>query len=542
MKIALAQINPTVGDFPGNWRRIQEAVGLARRRGAELCIFPEMATTGCPPRDLLFQDRFIRDNLALLDRLASHTTDIGVVIGYVRPSTAVEGTRLQNAAAVIDDGEIISTHAKTRLSSNDVFDEERYFGAVDAVTVVNFRGLRLAVTLSGDIFQPAMLGCHADPDGDPVSDAVSLGAEIIINISALPFALEHRGAREQLFADVARAHHRPVVFVNQVGGSDECVFDGNSFALSPSGRVIARARGFGEDLVIVDIESDAECAERSRPDEVDDVIDALSLGIRDFMQKNGYPTLAVGLSDSLESKVASVVAARAVGPENVLGFIMPNLTDDKTLEDLTTLAETLGIGYRVLPIDHLVQTFLDPSTEVAAERSRLARDAERVAECVRCMLLTNAAAAEGHLLVETHCRSDIDLGRPTHFCGDVALFRDVLKTQIHRIADRLRQKGAPSLDLSPGSGTDKGFLLNQEDPSSFTPYAVLDELLMSIDDHGMDAQTISSLGFDEALVHDIVRRLSSNELKRRTAPLGFRITSRSLSNHRHLPVSQRWRI
>jgi len=535
MKLALAQINPTIGDFPGNWNLIEEAIHRAQGRGAELCVFPEMSITGSPPRDLLLQDRFVRDNLELLDRLVQSVADIGVIIGYVRPSSRAGGVRLENAAAIINDGEIVSTHVKTRLTADDGYDEHRYFDSGDAMEVLNFRGTRLGVTIAGEIFQTGAGRGRRPGDRDPVADAVSLGAEIIINIGAVPYTMERRARRERLLVECARSHRRPVIFVNQVGGNDEYVYDGNSLALDAAGRITARTRGFEPDVVVVDVENSPGLPLVGSFDDIEDIIAALTLGTRDFTRKCGYATLLLELSYSLDAAVAAAIAARAVGPGNVYGLIMPR-TPEAHLDKVEAIARALGIRYDVQPIDGFFNAFCAPHFGEAAETSPV----DSAAACIRHMFLVNTARRHGHLVVDTHCRSDIAVGYRAHYCGEMTILADVPRTLVRRIASRLGQQGVGGLEALSDSAVESELLLDSGDPASRTPYETLDALIELIEEHGMDPQIIGSLGFEEALVHRVIQLVKSNGLARRKAPPGFRVVSASFGTRHHLPFSHNW--
>lgn len=541
MKVALAQINPTVGDFSGNWKLIQKNLDRAEKRGASLCIFPEMTTTGCPPHDLLLQDRFVRDNLALLDELVRHTTRMGVVIGYVRPCSSVAGFRLHNVAAVLGNGEILSTHVKTRLSTYDTYDENRYFDAGDSVKVVRFGEVTLGVMICGEILLPSAPSPTGFTERDPIRDAVNLGADIIVKIGAVPYAIERSAEREKQFIGNARAHGRPVVFVNQVGGNDELVYDGNSFVLDTCGRFIAKAKSFEEDLVVVDIDNARPMPSPPARDDIDDVIDALILGTRDFVRKSGYATLVLELSPALDSVVTAVLAAEAVGGENVRALIMPFEPMGDETREVETLARNLGVRCEVLPIDSLYGTFVDPCLSMGEPEVEDGGSIENVATCIRCMLMTTRGAPLDHLVVDTHCKSEIAIGYPTHYCGELSLLGDVPKTVVHRIAERLAAHGAIPETLSKGVETDFAFRLDPSDPGSRTPFTTLDTLLAIIEDHGLNPNIIGALGFDEALVRRLIHLVKTHELKRRKTPLGLKVTARSFGTNRHLPVSHKWR-
>ncbi len=544
MRIALAQINPTVGDFDGNLRRIEASLSRAEQRGADLCVLPEMTIIGYPPQDLLERSRFVGDNLEYLEQLAKKTTNIAAIVGYVRPSPKTVGKSLENVAALIADGEIVSTHAKTLLPTYDVFDERRYFEPGDAVRAIDYMGTRLGISICEDIWNTADVGNGRGYDYDPIADLVKQGAEVIINISASPFTFEKRKTRKEMLEAVAKRHSRPVVFVNQVGGNDELVFDGHSIAIDSDGTTMARAHEFAEDLVIVDLESgEGDIHDVCSSNEAA-VIDALTLGTRDYVEKCGFGSVVIGLSGGIDSAMVATVAARAMGPSNVTGVSMPSrYSSQGSLDDAAELARNLGIKYQVLPIDDLFQAFLDSLSPVFEGLEQDVTE-ENIQARVRGVLLMGIANKFNSLVLSTGNKSESATGYATLYgdmAGGLAVISDVPKTLVYRLAEEINRDGEvipraiiekpPSAELRP----------DQKDEDSLPAYTVLDPLLERLVDQGLSAETVISEGFDEKTVLMVARLVQLSEYKRRQAPPGIKVTSKAFGFGRRMPITNHWK-
>jgi len=545
MRIALAQLNPTIGDFAGNRDKIANALAEARARRADLCVLPELAISGYPPHDLLERERFVAEGLEILGRLAQATRrGPAAVIGTVIRNPGGVGKPLQNAAALLADGEIVSTHAKVLLPTYDVFDERRYFEPAAEVSPVELLGRRLGVSVCEDIWNTAGSPIQGLYDRDPVAELVDLGAELLINVSASPFTLEKRTARQQMLADAARRHARPVIFVNQVGGNDDLIFDGGSSAHGADGALLARARDFSEDLILVDLDSgEGEIRDGLETDE-DAALEALCLGTRDYVNKCGFGSVVLGLSGGIDSALVAAIAARALGPANVHAVAMPTrFSSPASRTDAEQLARNLGIHFRVLPIDELFQGFLDALAPIF---DGLAPDVteENVQARVRAVVLMALSNKLGHLLLTTGNKSELATGYCTLYgdmAGGLAVLSDVPKTLVYRLAERLNQEReviplaivdkAPSAELRE----------NQQDQDSLPPYEVLDAIVRLHVDQGLDRDAITAAGHDEQIVRDVIAMVQQSEYKRRQAPPGLKITSKAFGFGRRVPMAQRWR-
>ncbi len=544
MKIAMAQINPTVGDFGGNLELVERALAEAREQGTELCVFPEMALSGYPPHDLLERPRFVAENLEALERVAGMCRDLAAVIGHVRPNPGEVGKRLLNAAALVGDGRVLSVHAKTLLPTYDVFDERRYFEPAAEVRPVEFRGLRLGITLCEDSWNVPGVFQSRLYERDPVSDLVEAGADLIINVSASPFTLSKRASRPEMLRSTAVRHGRPLVFVNQVGGNDDLVFDGRSEAFAADGTTLARAAELREDLLVFELESGGEVRDVVANDQ-DAVLEALELGLRDYAAKCGFASAVLGLSGGIDSALVAVIAARALGAENVLGVAMPSrYSSEGSVRDAEQLARNLGIGFEVVPIDEVYQKFLE------ALESRLDGEAPGVTEeniqaRVRGVVLMALSNREGHLLLTTGNKSELAVGYCTLYgdmAGGLAVISDLPKTMVYRMAERINEvdeketipreilEKPPSAELAPG----------QRDQDNLPPYELLDAVLTRHVDERMDVASLVEQGFDERLVRRVARMVRANEHKRRQAPPGIKVNSKAFGFGRRFPLAQKW--
>jgi len=546
MRIALAQLNPTIGDFAGNRDKILGALADARQRGAELCVFPEMAVSGYPPLDLLERERFVSQGFEVLERIAAATGELGVaaVLGFVRRNPAEVGKPLHNAAALLAGGKIVSEHAKALLPTYDVFDERRYFAPASEIATAELSTRKLGISVCEDIWNTAGSLTAGLYDRDPIAELVGAGAEVLINVSASPFTLEKRTARQELLADAARTYGRPVVFVNQVGGNDDLVFDGQSAAYDADGGLLARAREFGEDLIVVDLdESTGEVRDALATDE-EAALEALCLGTRDYVTKCGFGSVVLGLSGGIDSALVAAIGARALGPENVHGVAMPSrYSSPASRADAEQLARNLGIHFHVHGIDDLFQGFLDELAPAFEGRPADVTE-ENIQARLRAVLLMSLSNKHGHLLLTTGNKSEAATGYCTLYgdmAGGLAVISDVPKTLVYRIARHLNR----GRELIPRSIIDKPpsaeLRADQKDEDSLPPYDVLDEIIRLHVDEGADRDAIVAAGIDEQTVGEVLRLIQLSEYKRRQAPPGLKITSKAFGSGRRIPMAQRWR-
>jgi NAD+ synthetase len=542
VKLALAQIDTTPGDLAGNRARCGRMVDEALRRGAQVVVLPELSLCGYPPRELLMRDHFVAQNRLALMTFAASVYKIGVVVGFVDNDPFGNGgpRRIYNAVATIKNGQIVSVHHKSLLAAVPGFDEARYFTPAERVRTVIFDGRTLGISIGSDI-DPA---APVPPEIDPIGQLAEGGADVLINAAAAPFTLGARGQRVQALAAVARAWERPVCSVNQVGGNDELIFPGCSIALDEKGEVLARAREFAEDLVVVDIEDDTgELHDGAGADE-QAVIEGLCLALRDYVEKCGFGTVAVGLSGGIDSAVTAALAVRALGPERVYAVNLPSRFSSPESEGhARALAEGLGIRYDVISIEPafcatlglLGPSFRGASADVTEENLQ-AR--------LRMLLLMALSNKLGHLVLSTANKTDRALGFGTLYgdlAGGFAPLGDVPKTMIYRLAAALNRDRevipaailgkAPSGELRP----------DQTDAEMLPPYEQLDALLDAHRGRGLDETALVHAGFDATVVRKVLDMVARAEYKRRQAPLAPRVTSAVQGADVTLPVACRWR-
>ncbi len=547
MRIALGQIDTTVGDLAGNVDRMVRFTKDAAGRGAELIVFPELSVTGYPPRDLLEKDAFIERNLLELERLAARTAslDIAIISGYAARANGVPGKQITNSAAIIEQGRVVFRQDKMLLPTYDVFDEARYFHAAERQAAANLRGRKLALTICEDAWNDKQYWERRLYQRDPVDEMVQSGAELLITINASPYHMGKRKLRREIFAATARHHRVPVIYVNQVGGNDQLVFDGSSFVMSRDAEVIASAASFREDLVLLDLDTGSGDRNENLPNECEAVYEALVLGTRDYIRKCGFRRVLLGLSGGIDSSLVAVIAADAVGRENVFGVTMPGpYSSAHSVADSRALAERLGIGFEILPIGGVYQSYLtalDPLFRGAA------RDVaeENIQARIRGAMLMALSNKWGTLVLTTGNKSELAVGYCTLYgdmCGGLAVISDVPKTLVYelsRIANQ-RHPGAipedvfvkpPSAELRP----------NQKDTDSLPEYAVLDDILKGYVEDAKSASQISEeLGRPLELVRDIINKVDRNEYKRQQAAPGLKVTSKAFGIGRRFPIAQRF--
>jgi NAD+ synthase (glutamine-hydrolysing) len=552
VRIALGQINPTIGDFAGNLALIDEVLGQAERAGADLLVLPELALCGYPPRDLLERPAFIdaagRALADLTPRVGRHATPDGrhtaLVVGFperLPGSGAGAGRRLANAAAVIDQGRVVSVHRKTLLPTYDVFDEWRYFEPATSVACVELRGRRVGVSVCEDVWNDADFWPRRLYREDPIEKLVTAGAEILINISASPFTIEKRHLRPRMLAGTARRWGRPLVFVNQVGGQDDLVFDGASLVLDERGDVLARGAELATDLVVVDLEAGRGDVRPPLPSDARAAVDALVLGTRDYARRCGFTGALVGLSGGIDSAVVACIAARALGPTHVLGVAMPSrYSSSHSRQDAAALAAALGIRFEEIPIESIFTSYLDTLAPVFAGRAPDTTE-ENLQARVRGALLMALSNKLGSLLLTTGNKSEVATGYCTLYgdmCGGLAVISDVPKTLVYKLAAEINREQAvipestltkpPSAELRP----------DQKDQDTLPPYEVLDAILAAHVEQGLDAGGLVAAGFDPTVVADVVRRVRLSEYKRRQMPPGLIITGKAFGPGRRYPIAQ----
>jgi NAD+ synthase (glutamine-hydrolysing) len=561
VRVALGQINPTIGDFDGNRRLVWEAAAEAARRGADLAIFPELALSGYPPKDLLERPAFLDAAQACLAGLAAdlaaHAPGVAVLVGFPeRLPPSPSGRGVANSAALIEGGRVVSVTRKSLLPTYDVFDEWRYFDPAPSVAVVPFRGRRLGVTVCEDIWNDGDFWPHRLYRADPVEALVAAGAELIVNVSASPYSIEKRRLRPRMLAASARRWARPLVFVNQVGGQDDLVFDGASLAFDASGQVIARGPEHAPALVIADLGAGG-ASDLAPFDESDErsALGALVLGTRDYARRCGFQRALLGLSGGIDSALVACIAARALGPRNVLGVAMPSRFSSKgSLTDAEALARALGLEFTTISIEPMFDAYLgalaaplndfahDASAAGGAEAAQLT--SENLQARIRGAILMALSNRQGRLLLTTGNKSEVATGYCTLYgdmAGGLAVISDAPKTLVYRLARAVNAEGlvipestltkAPSAELRP----------DQTDQDSLPPYDVLDAILEAHLVEGKDTAALVAAGFDAAVVADVVRRVRTSEYKRRQMPPGLKITGKAFGPGRRHPIAAAWR-
>ncbi|MBS0182090.1 MAG: NAD+ synthase [Nitrospira sp.] len=589
LRIAMAQMNPTVGDFTGNVHRITTWLRDAKKAKADLVVFPELAITGYPPEDLLLKSQFVADNLRALNEITQVCRGLVAVVGYVgqedqrdshsprRSIVSAGGHTLYNAAALIADRKLVGSYRKWCLPNYGVFDESRYFRPGRRLPLLLVNGTTIGVSICEDIWLPE----------GPTRVQAAAGAEVIVNINASPFHVGKGRSREQMLATRARESRVIVTYTNMVGGQDELVFDGNSLILDPSGNVIARGHAFREELLVTDLNVDAVSRGRithrrkaaltgkvgsavdrlvvnatavkkknrtrivpglaESLDEIEEVYRALVLAVKDYVQKNGFTQVVIGLSGGVDSAVTAAIAVDALGAKQVLGVFMPSpYTSHESEEDVVELVRCLGIGLNTISITPTFEAYRQSMTPSFVDCSEDATE-ENLQARIRGNMLMALSNKFGHLVLATGNKSEGSVGYSTLYgdmAGGFAVIKDVPKTMVYGLA-RFRNELGPSpvvpkriLDRPPTAELRP----NQKDEDSLPPYTVLDPILRAYVEEDRSLDEIVEAGFDRATVTRVVRMVDSSEFKRRQAPIGVKITHRAFGKDRRMPITNGYRI
>jgi NAD+ synthase (glutamine-hydrolysing) len=548
MRIALAQINPIVGDISGNSRKILAFIDRAKAGGANLVVFPELSVIGYPAKDLLLKPQFIDDNLAAVARIASEVRGIDAVVGFAQRNADPVGRPLQNAVALLRGGKIVAEHYKTLLPTYDVFDESRYFepGPAEARSnLVRIGDQEVGLSICEDLWNDEKMVPRRLYHDNPIADLHHAGAQVVINASASPFVAGKHDFRLELFSSQARQFSHPLVYVNQVGGNDELVFDGNSVAFDATGKVIAQAKDFEEDLIVVDLGGKSSDPMNTSSRGIESIYKALVLGLRDYVHKCGFSSVVLGLSGGIDSALTAVIAARALGKEKVLGVAMPSrFSSEHSLADAQELAKNLGIPFQILPINSVHEAY---ETTVAGVFSGRPADIteENLQARVRGALLMALSNKFGHLLLTTGNKSELAVGYCTLYgdmCGGLAVISDVPKTMVWEMARWINQSAGK--EVIPQRSIDKvpsaELKFNQTDQDTLPPYPLLDEILFRYIEEEKGAAEIISEGFDEETVLRIIRLVDRSEYKRRQMAPGIKVTSRAFGFGRRMPIAQNY--
>ncbi len=545
MRIALAQLNPVVGDIRGNTARIARALIRCRKEPPDLVVFPELFLTGYPPKDLLDLSWFVDQAMKAvgpLARISGRYPDTGIVVGMPWPSNKRGGKGLHNSAVLFFRGRVAAVRHKTLLPTYDVFDERRYFDPGPEIRCVRFKGESLGLSVCEDAWNDPRLWPRGRMyDTDPIAVLARRGASLMINISSSPFEIGKEDLRLGLVRGHARRHGLPFVYVNQVGANDELIFDGRSFAIDPHGDPIALAAPFEEEILVVSTTAKGRRISWPGPEAgIESVYKALVLGVRDYMKKCGFSRAVVGLSGGIDSALTCCLAKDAVGAANVLGVTMPSpYSSNGSIEDSRTLARRLGVGFKILPIRAILGSYLKTlKKEFAGLEPGVAE--ENIQARIRGNLLMAFSNKFGHLVLSTGNKSEMAMGYCTLYgdmSGGLAVLSDVPKTMVYELAEYLNRASEvipretilkpPSAELRPG----------QLDTDTLPPYPVLDEILRLYIEESLSAREIVRRGFARAIVKRVVLAVDRNEYKRKQAPPGLKITSKSFGAGRRMPLA-----
>jgi NAD+ synthase (glutamine-hydrolysing) len=531
MRLALAQIDPTVGDLDGNRDLILARIEEARAAGADLVLLPELAVTGYPPEDLLLRPRFVRAARESLERIAAGTRGLVALVGVPLYDGA-----LYNACAICEDGKVAGWTKKWHLPNYGVFDEKRYFSPGSELAVLEVAGTKVGITICEDMWVP----------GPPTTELAAAGAELLVNLSASPFHVGRAQEREAIFSARARESGIPVALCNTVGGQDELIFDGHSLFIGSDGTVLARAAGFEETLLVVDLEQPEAAGLAPLTDDLEQMRCALVLGLRDYVAKNGFDAVVVSVSGGIDSAVTAALAVEALGPDRVHCVSMPSrYSSRETRADARRLAENLGCDFRELPIEQVIGAYTDVLAESFAGRESDVAE-ENLQARVRGTLAMALSNKFGWLLVASGNKSELSVGYATLYgdmAGGFALLKDVFKTDVFRLARHLNEQAGRELvpestiDRAPSAELREG----QLDEDSLPPYPELDRVLEAYVEDDRSLDELSADGFDPDVVARAVALIDRAEYKRRQAPPGVRLRPKAFGRDRRTPITNRWR-
>lgn len=541
MKIALGQINPTVGDFSGNAAKIIEYSCRARAAGAGLILFPELSVCGYPPRDLVERPSFVARNRETTEYIARETQGIAVICGLVTPADSETGKSVKNSAALLQEGKIAFLQSKMLLPTYDVFDEMRNFAPARAQQLFSFCGNRMALTICEDAWNDKVFWPKRLYTVDPVDTLIQAGGNFVLNISASPFWIGKRELRRDMLASIARQHKVPVAMVNQVGGNDSLLFDGSSVVLNHEGMIIAQGKSFEEDLIYFDSKTLIGDTHEQTAGEEASVYAALVLGTRDYMRKCGFRKAIIGLSGGIDSALTAVIAADAIGRENVIGVGMPSpYSSPGSIEDARELAKNLGIRFELLPITQAFEAYRQTLSAVFSGHKEDVTE-ENIQSRARGTMLMALSNKFGAIVLSTGNKSELGVGYCTLYgdmVGGLAVISDVPKTLVYRLSHYVnsQRKAIPqsTLDKPPSAELRPG----QKDSDSLPPYEVLDAILEDYVEASHSAEQISTEhGFDLNLVKNVVRMVDRAEYKRQQAAPGIKISPKAFGYGRRLPIA-----
>ncbi len=542
MRIALVQMNATIGDFEGNTSKIIDFIHQARSRKCDLVVFPELAITGYPPQDLLLKTAFVNEAQHALQQIVPHTTGLAAVIGFVEFNPG-EGRPLFNSAAFIADGKIMARIHKILLPTYDVFDEDRYFEPGQPGQVITYKGIRLGISICEDAWNDKDYWQRRRYRQDPIACLNEAGVDLMINIAASPY---HRGKialRSDMIRALAVKYRKPFIMVNTVGANDELIFDGSSRVFDARGRTLYAAPSFEEALDIIDFNDEPEPITRLDAETIENLYRALLLGIRDYVRKCDFKDVIIGISGGIDSAVTATLACDALGPEHVTGVFMPSrYTSRESYEDARQLASNLGIHWYEVSIDEIFEAYLGPLRKVYGQPQGVTE--ENVQARIRGNILMALSNQWGALVLSTGNKSELALGYCTLYgdmTGGLAVLGDVPKTMVYELAHFINQSQEriphrilvkpPSAELRP----------NQRDEDDIPPYALIDKVIHLYIEEEKSLPEIIESGIDPELARMILTRIDRNEYKRRQAPPTLKVTSRAFGSGRRVPIAQRFR-
>ena len=539
MKIALCQINTKVGDLQRNTGLIIKNINKAKDKGIDLIVFPELAITGYPPKDLLDFECFVNDNLKCLDKIRAASENIAVICGYVDINTNPTGIKCHNAAAFINNGEIIAKYYKRLLPFYDVFDETRYFEPGHKELIIDFKGKKLGITICEDLWNDKDYWKRQLYHVDPAEKLVKDGIDAIINISASPYLLNKEKDRFSIIKNTAVKNNVPILYINQVGGNDDLLFDGVSFVIDSKGEIKCLCRDFEEDFAVYDFDSNTGDVHYISQSEEESLFKSLCTGIKDYCGKIGFKKVVLGLSGGIDSAVTAALAVCALGKENVTGITMPSMySSEGSVSDSEILAKNLDIEFLNIPIINMFISYIDTIQKEHGKNVDLAE--ENLQARIRANILMMHSNRYGHLLLTTGNKSELSVGYCTLYgdmCGGLAVLSDVPKVMVYRLAKYINRINEiipedtitkpPSAELRP----------DQKDMDSLPPYEILDDILKMFVEENKSIKEMSKK-YPEELVKDIVKKINNCEYKRRQAALGLKVTTKAFGVGRRFPIVQ----
>lgn len=543
MKIALGQINPTIGDFSGNSRKIIDFARRAHATGAQLVMFPELAVCGYPPRDLLEKPAFVARSQQVVKEIAEAVPEITVICGFVSPAAVETGKSVMNSAAVLRDGKMQFVQHKRLLPTYDVFDELRYFDPASSQKVLQLDGQQIALTICEDAWNDKHFWHRRLYSIDPVDDLLHAGSNLVLNISASPYHLGKRELRRKMLETIARDNKVPVVLVNQVGGNDSLVFDGSSMAFGPDGNIVAQAKSFEEDLVFFDSETLKGDVHAQTEEGMPTVYAALVLGTRDYVRKCGFSKVIIALSGGIDSALTAAIAVDALGKENVTGVAMPSqYSSEHSIADARELAANLAIRFEIVPISPIFDSYRKALSGVF---SGLPDDVaeENIQSRIRGNIVMAMSNKFGHLVLTTGNKSEVAVGYCTLYgdmVGGLGVISDVPKTMVYQLSHYVNSRRRvipqstiekpPSAELRPG----------QKDSDTLPPYEILDNILEDyVEDYHSAEQIAEQRSYDVKVVRDVIRMIERSEYKRQQAAPGLKITPKAFGLGRRFPIAQK---